>query len=466
MKPKFCRTYLNEKIYFILLLILQLLFVLLQHCWFSYEKLDFEPFKLVPEHPLSFMDQNFYLILSTLLATIAVLLQKIKIDFQEALFLLSLYLFSFQFGIIMNAFFEQAIDRQFGKYELDSQTLCLALDSIFLTIFSLEEVFVSLSPLHWLLIIILEIPAFCLNKQLTRKIIGTLDEGYTIVLFFFCGFFIHPIKRVLQYISPKVKIAEKIERDSENILYIRILILVIFAPLFSSLLEQRNSQIENFINNLLSLSCSIVSAYICTAFFRNNKFSALKVYRSVFAATISTASVSHVYLSHIGSISIGLVSGAMGVLKRKQLNHLLNSPVTKKQNFYNELLYLPAFLGGLFTVVSSIIVIRSTDPKIYNRIKHFPAGSKQPLSQLFGILVTFLIAKVSGILSSKFLIFLTTKFELPFNNANLSRRTYQYTKINTSLKKEMKVWGNLNKKSLNKHNSFHLHHIDCKEKIN
>ncbi|KAJ6232902.1 rh50 [Anaeramoeba flamelloides] len=385
MKPKFYSTNLNEKIFFILLLGFQLIFVFIQYYWFSYNELNLDSLMLTSDHSFSMLDNNYYLIVFTIFSVLVVLLQQTKFNFREGLFLFSLYLFSFQFGILTNAVFEQVGDQQFGKYELSIQKFCLSIDVILLVLFSLETVFGTVTTLHRLLIIILEVPIFLINKQINQKIIGTLDEGGTISLFLFSSIFTNQIRNtLLLYVSPKIKILEKMERNRENILNLRILLLVIFAPLFSTIIEQRNSQIENFINCLLALSCSIASVYICSEFFGNR------------------------------------------------------------------------FVGGIVTAISCIVVLLSNDSKVYNLSKGFPAGSKQPLIQIIGMLVTFIVAWIWGTVSSKILIFLTTRLELPLSNVNLSSRTYQSTKIETTLEKEIKVWGSL-KKNDTKHNHNHNH---------
>ncbi|GMR58197.1 hypothetical protein PMAYCL1PPCAC_28392, partial [Pristionchus mayeri] len=275
----------------------------------------------------------------------------------------------------------------------------------------------KLSPIQYVIMILIETPAHQATEILVKDVFRINDSGDSIVVHIFGCYF--GIACTL-FFAKKQQRAHHNERGmyhAEILAFIGSLFLWVWWPSFNAgTAEPAEAYLRAIINTLLSLVGCTVATFITSQMCEPNKrFSMVHLTNSTLTGGVAIGTTANVVLDPILALAIGSVSGVISTLGYIYLSPLLSSRFRIHDTCgVHNIHGLPGLLSGLFSAVMAVAYSKeqfgASLAHIYPAIaKDGRTESTQALMQLAGLFTCLGISLVIGSLTGLVL-------RLPFLN--------------------------------------------------
>eukprot|EP01005_Ploeotia_sp_CARIB1_P001407 NODE_33_length_2312_cov_386.715789_g32_i0.p1 GENE.NODE_33_length_2312_cov_386.715789_g32_i0~~NODE_33_length_2312_cov_386.715789_g32_i0.p1 ORF type:complete len:541 (+),score=94.95 NODE_33_length_2312_cov_386.715789_g32_i0:71-1624(+) len=263
----------------------------------------------------------------------------------------------------------------------------------------------KVSPLHMLLLGLLEIIFYSVNQNISLKM-NIADVGGSMVVHCFGAYFGLAASAILSKKDTKISDDNASVYHSDLFAMIGTVFLWMYWPSFNGSPAAGNAQHRVVLNTFLSLTGSVAAAFMMSAvsYTDDYRFHMVDIQNATLAGGVAMGTSANMLTSIGGAVSIGFVSGIISVLGYVYLTPYLTAKFGLTDTCgVNNLHGMPSVLGGLMGVFFSAIATEAnyrTDLDIFpGRAEGWTAG-KQAGYQILFLLITLVMAIGSGALSA------------------------------------------------------------------
>ncbi|KAJ3446681.1 rh50 isoform b [Anaeramoeba flamelloides] len=326
--------------------------------------------------------------------------------------------FCLQFTIVCNALFEQSNDGEFSKYKLSLTTLIEGLFGSLTMVIAFGALLGRITLLQLFVVAVFGCFGYSLNRYITILHYGAIDLGGSMLIHMFGS--IYGI--TISFFISKMKSLNHRMNASEAITDIFSLIGTLFMwilfPSLNAALAIPSGKYRAIINTFFALVTCTLIVYAMSLLFHKFKFSVIDVRNSTLAGGVAIATCAHLYISPIGSLIIGLVTGFFVAIGTSLLQPTLKQIIGFQDTVGVGTLHLiPGIIGGFSGMIAT--AIGENDKTVYNGAYEniFPKGDDQLKYQFICLVTSLGMAILFGIISGFVIRFFSIKPRNYFNDS-------------------------------------------------
>jgi ammonium transporter Rh len=329
--------------------------------------------------------------------------------------------FVFQWALLVSAFFDRAYTGVWDRVSISMVYLIQGMYGATACLVTFGVVLGNVSPLQILILVLLEVPIYGVNKYICLQLLGGLDFGGSMVIHMFGAYFGLGASYA---ISPSSfsKSANAKKRNAEHgytndmFALIGTLFLWVLWPSFNSALAGETFRYRIISNTILALCTSAVLGFITSRLLRGGKFEMIDIQNATIAGGIATGAAA-MMLSPAGALITGAVAGAVCVATVVFLQPWLRHWFLDDTRNAHCVHGISGFIGGVTSIICAAIAIHNADLYGQDPLAIFPRGSKQASIQLAILFITLGIALLPGVICGFFVRFIT-KYKVVFSDEN------------------------------------------------
>jgi len=253
-----------------------------------------------------------------------------------------------------------------------------------------------------LLLSIMEVFFYSLNEAVSHKLV-IADIGGSMVIHVFGAFFGLAASAVLTPAAARGNKDNAAVYHSDIFSMIGTVFLWIFWPSFNGATSEGNAQHRAVVNTVLSLTSSVVFAFVFSQFWRKERlFCMVDIQNATLAGGVAMGSVADMAIHPAFALLIGAIAGTVSVfgfsiLQRFVENHLRIHDTCGVLNLHG----IPGLIGGISSIIASAAATGDT----YNNTqllfiwpdRNTRNASHQAKLQLAFLVITLGISIISGL---------------------------------------------------------------------
>lgn len=289
-------------------------------------------------------------------------------------------------GLEVSVLLEPLFMNGFQMIDVNMLTLMRGNLAVAAMLVSFGGVVGRVNPAQVVVLVLFESVAYCANKVfLLTKLFGVADEGSTITVHMFGAYFGLAVSCMLGKPSLTRSIPTSTTPDILSML--GTVILWIYWPSFvSGALPTGTPQAQFALaNTVLALLASTIATFAVSPLFSGHLIRAVDVQNAALAGGVCIGSIADLDISPIMALVVGSVAGCLSTVGFCKVQSILQEYGVHDSCGIHNLHGMPSIVGGLW---SAAVFSAKNDPA---------AGT--PGAQLFGVLVTLLVAIGSGVLA-------------------------------------------------------------------
>jgi len=314
-----------------------------------------------------------------------------------------------EWSILVNSFFHQLhasfeADYTWHKVPVDVPELVegdFAAASVMITF---GAILGKTSALQLLIVGIIEVFFYALNKMLIEVVYGVVDLGGSMVIHAFGAYFGLACALVIGRPNQRTSDLCGANRMSDLFAMIGTIFLWMLWPSFNAVLAPEGAiQHRAIVNTILSLCAACMVSFGLSILFRKeHKLSMVDVQNATLAGGVAMGSSASMAVYPGGAIGIGCIAGLLSCFGYNYIQPLLEKKIKLHDTCgVNNLHGMPGILGAL---ISAVVAGAGADSEVYGSqlADNFPAGytpGKQGGIQVASIVNTVVFAIVGGLLT-------------------------------------------------------------------
>jgi len=329
--------------------------------------------------------------------------------------------FVFQWSLLVSAFFDRAYTGVWDRVSISMVYLIQGMYGATTCLVTLGVVLGNVSPLQVLLLVLVEVPIYGVNKYICLQLLGGLDLGGSMVIHMFGAYFGLGASYALSpglFSGAKNQKKKNVEAGYSNDMFALIgtLFLWVLWPSFNSALAAEAFRYRIVSNTILALCTSAVLGFITSRLLRGGKFEMIDIQNATLAGGIATGAAA-MMMSPAGALITGAVAGAVCVAAvvflQPWLRHWFLDDTRNAQCVHG----ISGIIGGIASMICAAIAVHNED--LYGQdptnSSVFPRGTKQAAIQLAIFFITIGFALIPGLLSG-LLVRAITKYKVKFTD--------------------------------------------------
>jgi ammonium transporter Rh len=290
-------------------------------------------------------------------------------------------------------FWYQMYEQSWNPISLDIELLIESDFAAACMLISMGAVLGKTNALQLAVMVFFEMIFFNFNLMLSFSWLKISDQGGSIVVHTFGAFFGLAVSWMLSPPACKDHKKNSSSRTSDLFAMIGTLFLWMYWPSFNGALASGQAQHLVVVNTTLALCASAVSAFLFSIKLRG-KFSMVDIQNATLAGGVAVGTVSNMMIEPVGAMIVGFVAGAFCVVGYVFILPALETKLglydtCGVQNLHG----YSGIIGGL----ASVIAISTMSEGKYAVLGLGETQKKQALQQLIALVITLLIAIVSGL---------------------------------------------------------------------
>ncbi len=311
-----------------------------------------------------------------------------------------------QISILLTNFWNRVLVDGFNnKISLDLTSLIIGDFGAGVALITMGAVLGKTDLFQLWILITLEIFFYSLNETICIKLLYIVDMGGSIIVHAFgayfglaASYFFNPRKAFLSN-------NDKGNYNSQTIAMLGTLFLWVYWPSFNGGLAPGISQQRVVVNTVLSISASCIAACAVSRIIKN-KLDMEVVLNATLAGGVSIGGASDLVVTGVISMIIGTIAGIVSSLGFLFLGPFLRKKIDLHDTCgIHNLHGIPGLLGGIISGFSSgfaqyaskdNLEVSKIFIKVYNGERTF---GEQGLMQFISVIITLVIACISGIIS-------------------------------------------------------------------
>jgi ammonium transporter Rh len=331
--------------------------------------------------------------------------------------------FVFQWALLVSAFFDRAYSGSWDRVGISMVDLIQGMYGATTCLVTLGVVMGNVSPLQTLILVLIEVPIYGLNKYICLQLLGGLDYGGSMVIHMFGAYFgfgasyaLSPA--LLAPFSARNPKKKNVDSSYTNDMFALIgtLFLWVLWPSFNSALADETLRYRIISNTILALCTSAVLGFITSRLLRGGKFDMIDIQNATISGGITVAAGA-MMMSPAGALITGAVGGAVCVATvvflQPWLRHWFLDDTRNAQCVHG----ISGIIGGITSIICAAISIHNEDLYGEDPVSVFPKGSKQASIQLAILFITLGFALIPGLISGLIVRFIT-KYQVKFTDEN------------------------------------------------
>ncbi len=334
--------------------------------------------------------------------------------------------FCIEWSLLTNGFFEKVFTNEW-KHPIEL-TIKSMIDADFATaaiLITYGGVIGKCTPSQFLVVVALETIFYSLNMQIYYRELQAVDMGGSVVIHTFGAYFGIILSTVLSR-GMKDETGADINHPkkgttttSDLFSMIGTVFLWIYWPSFNGAMAVSSQQHRVVINTILALCSSCFFAFIADAILRpNKKFNIETIQNATLAGGVAVGGSSDLVLGPGGALVLGGIAGIICTFGFTHVQSFLKRTTGLDDSVgIHNLHGMPGLLGGIAGIIASASAAETTGYSAASLAKIFPATApsnvtqaellgvspgvdrsqqQQAVYQLYGLLITLVIATVSG----------------------------------------------------------------------
>ncbi|XP_064539342.1 ammonium transporter Rh type B [Drosophila montana] len=320
-----------------------------------------------------------------------------------------------QWSVLMKGF----LHMEGGKISLSLESIIDADIAAAVPLISMGALLGRTTPIQLLCMSIFEVALFAANEYLALNVLSICDCGGSITVHAFGAYFGLAVALMLRPSSDQNEAGkhEGANYASDIFAMIGTTFLWVYWPSFNSVLASGSGGERAILNTFLALAAATVTTFVVSALVSHeNKLDMVHVQNSTLAGGVAVGTVCNLLLGAHGAVLIGIIAGTVSVLGYRYLTPWLTSQLRLHDTCgVHNLHGMPALISA---IASAIYASLATADDYQSELQDiFPAmvgsnstssqimgglgrnASTQAGYQLFGIALTLLIAIGGGILT-------------------------------------------------------------------
>jgi len=314
-----------------------------------------------------------------------------------------------QWSILVNSFFHQLHasfedNYTWHKVPLDVPELVegdFAAASVMITF---GAILGKTSPLQLLIVGMIEVVFYGLNKMLIEAVYGVVDLGGSMVIHAFGAYFGLSVALVIGRPNQRDHQLCGANRMSDLFAMIGTIFLWMLWPSFNAVLAPEGAiQHRAIVNTILSLCAACMVSFGFSILFRKeHKLSMVDVQNATLAGGVAMGSSASMAVYPGGALGIGCLAGLLSCFGYNYIQPALEKKIKLHDTCgVNNLHGMPGIIGAL---ISAVVAGVGADSEVYGSqlADNFPAGytpGKQGGIQVLSIVNTVVIAIIGGLLT-------------------------------------------------------------------
>ncbi|XP_047469193.1 ammonium transporter Rh type A-like [Penaeus chinensis] len=311
-----------------------------------------------------------------------------------------------------------------GYIKLNILTLMDAEFASATVLISFGAVLGKVSATQLVIAVLLEIPAWVVNKYVGVEVLGVVDLGGSILVHVFGAYFGLAMSRALsRRVSPMDHDLEASSYNSDIFSMVGTTFLWVFWPSFNAALGTERGAGRAVINTYLALASAVVAAFVTSAWKNEkNRWEMVHVQNATLAGGVAVGAVADLMLQPWGALMLGFLSGILSTLGYMDLQPLLAKRLGLHDTCgVNNLHGMPGLLSGIVSIGMALLASETSYGKdlyiqypmmaptsnttalleLTEEVPDVSAGSartsaQQALCQGLALLLSTLIAGASG----------------------------------------------------------------------
>ena len=316
--------------------------------------------------------------------------------------------FVLQTSILVNGFFHCLFKNEWHKITLDVKTLITGDFAAGAVLITLGAVLGRINFKQMFLVSIFELIFYAVNENIYVNELEAIDMGGSLVVHSFGAFFGLALSWMLYKESSKNHKENKSVYHSDLFAFIGCIFLWMYWPSFNGALATGNSKHRVVVNTVLSLTASCISTFITSQVLRGGKLEMEDILNASLAGGVAVGSSSDLVIGPWGALFVGSIAGIVSTVGFNVIQKYLETFSILDTCGVNNLHGMPGLIGGIGGVISTLTASSSVYGDSIGDI--FPAragpngrsAEKQALYQFFGVLITFGISILGGIITGFF----------------------------------------------------------------
>merc|ERR1712137_406257 len=245
------------------------------------------------------------------------------------------------------------------------------------------------SPLHLLMMTLIELVFYCLNKVYFLQTENFSDCGGTIIIHVFGAYF--GLSCAYMFGEAKDNVLNTNTYVADLFSLVGTVFLWLFWPSFvAGGLPAGEQQTMALINTVMALLASTVTAFALTPMYNANLLTTVPIQNATLAGGVSIGATANFAMGPGGAVLVGIIAGAISTIGFSR--PLIPSSIDTCG--INSLHGMPGIFGGLVSVVIPFIV---TNPNSNTPMRQLA------IAQAAGLFATFGVAILSGAATGLFL---------------------------------------------------------------
>lgn len=330
--------------------------------------------------------------------------------------------FVFQWSLLVSAFFDRAHTGVWDRISISMVYLIQGMYGATTCLVTLGVVLGNVAPLQILLLVLIEVPIYGLNKYICLQVLGGLDYGGAMVIHMFGAYFglgaSYALSPLLFSTNNKNAKKKNVESGYTNDMFALIgtLFLWVLWPSFNSALASEAFRYRIISNTILALCTSAVLGFISSRLLRGGRFEMIDVQNATIAGGIAVGAAA-MMMSPAGALITGAVAGAVCVITvvflQPWLRHWFLDDTRNAQCVHG----VSGIIGGIASMICAAISIHNEDLYGQDPTVAFPRGTKQASIQLAIFFITIGFSLVPGLISG-LVVRAITKYKVKFTDEN------------------------------------------------
>jgi len=259
----------------------------------------------------------------------------------------------------------------------------------------------NVSPLQILLLVLVEVPIYGVNRYICLQLLGGLDFGGSMVIHMFGAYFGLGASWAL---SPSPFSAKNVKKKNAEAGYtndmfamIGTLFLWVLWPSFNSALATEDLRYRIVSNTILALCTSAVLSFITSRLLRGGKFNMIDIQNATIAGGIAVGA-SAMMISPAAAMITGAVSGAVCVsavvFLQPWLRHWFLDDTRNAHCVHG----ISGIIGGIASIIAAAISVHNDSLYGETIPSVFPKGIDQADYQLAIFFITLGFSLLPGVL--------------------------------------------------------------------